>query len=200
MTRRLPRLSMIFLVALLSLAAPLTADEQKPAYPKTTAGLKKQTDDILAAAKAKDEKKLQALVKSLVLPQPEEWFAGVFGPRKSKTLAREYAALVQNLNGLEKLFQEMIAKGQTDVRVTVLEKIDDPAATGLQRQALASMAKPVPLYSVRMVKPGERYGMHLWSFAYVDGRFRIVGKMRSLAADVGARGFGNDLPAAVAGL
>jgi hypothetical protein len=31
-----------------------------------------------------------------------------------------------------------------------------------------------------MVKPGEELGFHLWSFVYVEGAFRLAGKMNGV--------------------
>ena len=32
-------------------------------------------------------------------------------------------------------------------------------------------------YTARFVKPGETLGMHLYNYVYVDGTFRLAGKM-----------------------
>ena len=40
------------------------------------------------------------------------------------------------------------------------------------------MKQPVPLCTVRVSEPGSDQGYTLWSFTWVDGRFRFVGKMK----------------------
>jgi hypothetical protein len=72
--------------------------------------------------------------------------------------------------------------GRTEVLVRRLERPGEEA-TGLQNDALKAMKRPTPLYSVRLVKPGETTGFHLWSFVRAGGGFRYVGKM----AGVGSR-------------
>jgi hypothetical protein len=147
-------------------------------YPETTDGLKRLTEDILAATKAGDKTKVSTLVKSLEISDYEAWFNKTFGSEKGAKLSADYRS---HLNDFEtsatELFIKMVAEDKTEVRVSRFDKAGNSQATGAQNQALGVMKEPVPLYSVRMVRPGEDAGMHLWSFIYADGSFRFVGKL-----------------------
>ena len=147
-------------------------------YPETIDGLKGLTQDILAATKSGDKNRVSTLVKSLTMSDYEAWFTKVFGSEKGAKLAADYKAHLNDFEAsVTELFTKMVAEGKTEVRVSRFDKAGNSEATGAQNQALAAMKAPVPLYSVRLVKPGEDLGMHLWSFIYADGSFRFAGKM-----------------------
>ncbi len=163
--------------------AQVSAPATTPAaarYPETADGLRQFIRDVLAAGTAHDQARMATLVRSMILPGHDAWFRSVFGPERGARLAAEYSSGLSTLEAeLTELFGEMVQQGNTEIRVTPLSGRDNPEATGLQNQALGAMVRPVVLYSVRMVKPGESYGMHLWSLVYVDGGFRLAGKMRA---------------------
>lgn len=151
-----------------------------------SAELKAQIEGLLRLAEDRSEfgmKQLMVAVSPMVLPDSMAWFSETFGPEKGKLLDEEYRAMTRDLDGLVELFFATRQENRTNVSVTAISRADDPAGTGLQRAALRGMKKPVTLYSVRMVEPGEPYGMHLWSFVRIDGRFYIAGKMRAGFAD-----------------
>ena len=169
----------LVLALTLCLLCPLsTPAQEKPAYPDSAAGLKSMMTDLYTAAKDGDQKKTDALVKSLALPKHEAWFKEVFGADKGAKVAAEYAKVLPMFAAdIEKLLAKLVKEGQSEIAVLRFEKAPDPKAVGLQNDALAAMKKPVPIYSVRFVKPGEKLGQHVYSFVYVDGGFRLVGKM-----------------------
>ena len=147
-------------------------------YPETTDGLKRLTEDILAATKSGDKAKVSLLVKSLQMSDYEAWFNKTFGSGKGARLSADYKSHLSDFEtGATDIFTKMVAEGKTEVRVSRFDKAGNSEATGAQNQALAGMKEPAPLYSVRMVRPGEDLGMHLWSFIYADGSFRFAGKM-----------------------
>jgi hypothetical protein len=147
-------------------------------YTETTDGLKRLTEEILAATKSGDKTKVSTLVKSLTMPDYEAWFNKTFGSEKGAKLAADYKSKANDFEtGVTELFSKMVAEGKTEVRVSRFDRAGNSEATGAQNQALAGMKEPAPLYSVRMVRPGEELGMHLWSFIYADGSFRFAGKM-----------------------
>lgn len=170
---------LIALALVSSLALPLWAGDPTPAYPDTADGLKKLAEDLLAASKAGEKDKVSTLVKGFVLPGHEAWFKKVFGDEKGTKLAEMYAKILPKIEAeLTKAFEERVAKGQTEVKVFKIEKADDPNATGAQKDALAAMKSPVPLYTLKMAKAGEESGFSMWSFVYVDGGFRFGTKMK----------------------
>lgn len=151
-----------------------------------SAQLKAQIEELLRLAEDRSEfgvKQLMVEVSPMVLPDSGAWFSETFGPEKGRQLDEEYRVMTQDLDGLVELFFATRQKNRTNVSVTAISRADDPAGTGLQRAALRGMKKQVTLYSVRMVEPGESYGMHLWSFVQIDGKFHIAGKMRAGFAD-----------------
>ncbi len=143
--------------------------------------LKRIFEDVYAATKAGDRAKVSGTIKGLLLPEPEAWFKTTFGDEKGAALAAEYAENSKNFEtGLSQLLADCLKKNQTDIQVERFDKADAPGATGGQKRAMENMKQLVPLYSVRLVNPGEKYGQHLWSFVFLDGRFHIVGKMSAL--------------------
>jgi hypothetical protein len=77
------------------------------------------------------------------------------------------------------VFEGRVKDGRTFVSVTKIESATDDNGTGSQKQALAAMKVKVPLYTVRFrEQPGTSSGYTLWSFVYVDGGFRFIGKMQ----------------------
>lgn len=147
-------------------------------YPGTTEGIKQFIEEVLTAVEAEDKEKVASLVRGMALPKPGEWFQHVFGEKTGEALATGYRKQLPTLEReLTSIFVRMVKEGNTEVRVKRFTDAADREGTGGQRRVLAAMKNPVPLYSVRMVKPGQRYGMHLWSFVYVEGGFRLAGKM-----------------------
>jgi hypothetical protein len=166
------------LTLVLLLGGPRTVRAADTKYPESADGLAKLTQDVLAALKDGKRDVAASLIKSMVLPKHEAWFVRTFGDEKGKELAGLYAKQAETLEQqITKLFEDQLKQNRTNVKAYKLESADDDNATGLQRQALAAMKEKTPLYGVRMVEPGKELGMHLWSFAYVDGGFRLVGKL-----------------------
>ena len=141
-------------------------------------GLKATIVPIIEAAKAGKGEEVQKLSAGLLLPDPGKFFAEVFGDETGKKLAEEYAKLPKE--ELAKLFEKVAKDGRTEVTAWKIAGADDRNATGLQKDAIKAMKKPVALYSVRMAQPGKTIGMTLWSFVYTDGAFRLAGKMRAV--------------------
>jgi hypothetical protein len=151
---------------------------KKVSYAESTDGLKTLMSEILDAQKSGDKEKLNTLIKSLQMPDADAWFKKVFGDDKGPAVAAQYKSNTAPLDqDLGRLFTKIVSDGQTEIKVIRLEKPDDPQATGNQKDVLSAMKNPVPLYSVRFVKPGESLGMHLYNYVYVDGTFRLAGKM-----------------------
>lgn len=158
------------------------------AYPDTTEGLTKLSKDLLAIAKAGKRAELTAKVKKLALPNSDAWFKRVFGAEAGAALAEEYTAGLQDLEAnLTRVFMTAAEENLTDVNVFKFSQPDAANATATQKKAMESMVVKTPLYSVYFSQAGEERGMHLYSFVYVEGAFRMVGKMK--AATVRVAGF-----------
>jgi hypothetical protein len=147
-------------------------------YPDTAAGLESFTNDVLAALKDGKTDQAKELLKDIAVPDADTWFAKTWGEETGKKLSAKYAKLSKDLpEAMLKVFKSQLEQNRTNVKAYKLESADDKEATGLQRGAMNAMKVKVPLYGVRLVAPGKEAGMHLWSFVYVDGKFRMVGKL-----------------------
>jgi hypothetical protein len=109
------------------------------------------------------------------------WFSATFGPDDGVPAAQDYAELSGSfIAQVTNIFHEVVKKGQTLLQITALDDPNSHEATGLQAAALSAARDSLRLYSVRFLSPGKKHGFHLWSFAYVDGGFRLLGKMQAL--------------------
>ena len=142
------------------------------------ATLQKLMEDTLAAVKAGQKDKVAALLKPLVLPDATNWFKKVFGDEIGAKLGAGYNKISPTIpTDLPGIFAGRLKEGQTIVSVKKVESATGPDGTGLQKQAIAAMKTKVPLYLVRFAEKPGMPGFTLWSFVYVDGQFRLVGKM-----------------------
>jgi hypothetical protein len=158
---------------------PATGSGASAAQTETVESLKALMTETLAAVG--NEAGMKQLCGAMVVPDHEKFFADTFGPEQGKALAAEYGKSAPQLGAqLPALFKRISSKGQTDINIRKLTDPDGSGATGLQQTALKAMKKKTALYSVRFVKPGDKSGMHIWSFVFVDGEFRLAGKMRVL--------------------
>jgi hypothetical protein len=172
--------TVIFLTALLLVSCGKSNDA--PQYPESTAGLTQLTNDLFQSIKSNDKERTATLIASMKLPDPGAWFKGVFGDALGTKLATEYTEQLSTFDAaLTGLFTKMVEENQTVLKISQFAKAGDAEATGLQNTALEKMTTPATLYSLRMLKAGEEHGMHLWSFVYVDGAFRLAGKMQSVS-------------------
>lgn len=148
------------------------AQAEEPVAP-----LQAKLQKAVEAAQKKDEMALSGICKELTLPDPDVWFASEFGDEDGAKIASAYTDM-NVATSMSGLFQNIAQKGQTEIKITVVKTKDDPEANGNQREALAKMKNPVVLYSARFVVPGEPSGMHVYSFAEINGAFRFIGKMK----------------------
>ncbi len=169
-------------VAFVILALVPTRADDKPKRPDTRDGLSDAMSEILDAQKSKDEKKVSALCKVLVLPKYDAWFKSIFAPDKSAPLIAEYAKFVDKIptDIAKGLADEVIKKDRTEIRIFKVELAHDVEATASVRIAIANMKRKVPLYKVRFIAGKESDGYTVWSFVYVDDEFRYVGKMEKI--------------------
>lgn len=174
----------LFAVAMMSLLLCTSARAANAAYEESADGLKKLNEDILAALKAKDDAKATQLIKSLELPNAAEFFKKTFGDEMGAKIGENHAKMSQSMTeGLLKSYKSQLAQNRTNVTAYKLTDAESKEATGLQSGAMKAMKQAVPLYGVRLIEPGKDAGMHYWSFVYVDGGFRMVGKMNARTAE-----------------
>ncbi len=149
---------------------------------KAAGDLKKIFQDLLSDHNAGNADKVKTAIQGLKLANHEKWFADTFGAEKAKGLIAEYDEMLAVFEQeFGKLLEKVVKGGETDVLVFL--SVPGGAmseATGLQKDAIAAMKNPCPLFTVKFVKPGERSGVSVWSIVAQDGSFRFVGKMRKV--------------------
>ncbi len=167
------------LVLLIGLLLVLLACKKTKSYPETPEGLKQLATDS-SAASGDDAKKMG---EALALPEPDKWYTATFGPELGPKLASDYAVEKVKLSSIGSFFILAKAKGRSEILIEKHTSPDDDGENGLQEAAIRAMKAPVPIYTINAVEPGKTIGQSLWSFAYVDGAFRYIGKMKPVKAD-----------------
>jgi hypothetical protein len=141
-----------------------------------SADLKKLMEATYSAAKSGDSK-LAASVESFILPGHEAWLKKTFGDEMGAAWAKKYSDMLPTFKEeLAKLFDKVAKGDQSGITVYYLTNAEDPNATGSQKDAMKAMKEKSAIYTVKFIKPGEDAGMSVWSWAYVDGGFRLIGK------------------------
>lgn len=131
-------------------------------------------ESLLEKAKASDWKGLAQLVIPLRLKDPKALFERVFPPASAALVVEEYAATSKSMVvDFRKTFSALLAEGAGPYRCFLAR---GSQAVGLQRRARFAMQSELPLYTVRF----ERAGVQLWSFAYVEGTWRYIGRLQAL--------------------
>jgi TonB family protein len=155
--------------------APAAPAVTIPQYPDTPRGLEKLLGDMMKLAKEGDNQALAAYVKSLTLPNPDDWFNSVFGDDGP----RHAAASAPLRSGAGTTFPStlamMLKENRTTIEARKFEKSCDQYATEKEYPLLLQRHSPVPLYDARFK---DATSESIWSyFAYVDGGFRYVGNL-----------------------
>lgn len=168
--------------ALLALAVPLAlAAPARAGQPESDAGLKAVIDELLAAGKAGDANRVEAIARGMVLPDHEAWFRRTFGSELAPRLAAEYEKLIAQLEKeLDGLLAQVLRESRTTVRVRSFRNADDANANGNQKRAFRAMKTKVTLYSARLTRAEEKAGIHFYSFVHTGGAFRFLGKLKGL--------------------
>jgi TonB family protein len=145
-----------------------------PSYPNSTKGLESLVKEMLNLEKGGNQQELAEYVKSLSLPNADDWFKSVFGDKLgaraagSSTLLRSSAAA-----WIPNLLATQLDKKQTTVQVVRFEGSCNGDATDLEYPILLLRRRPEPLYDVRFMGASTS---SVWRyFAYLDGGFRLVG-------------------------
>jgi hypothetical protein len=144
-------------------------------YENNSAGLTQLAQDLSAADKGDAEK----MGEALALPDPAAFFTATFGPELGPTLAADYATDKAKLKGVQAFFILNKLKGRTEVLVEQHTNADDENMNALQEAAVRAMKTPTVIYTINVVEPGKTIGASLWSFAFVDGTVRDLGKLKA---------------------
>jgi hypothetical protein len=154
--------------------AAATAAEES--FPETQEVLRKYFEQMMDATEVGNLSFAKTLARDMIIPNHKRWFAENFGREAGERLDVDYSIIIKSADTPEGLFNipKLLERPRTPILV---ERITDPGdtnATGLQRKALLARKKDFALYTV------EVRGFSIWSFVYVDGAFRIAGKMQSI--------------------
>ena len=164
----------------LSLAAG--CGKKTPHYDGDVRGLDRLLVDIEDASRAGDMDRLAQLTKDMSLPDPKGFYSKTFGPEHADALVAELASenSTHFADDAPKGMKDLYDHGYTSAVAACFAKADD-FATGYQNVALGAMKQPITLCRAIFTKDGETDGFTLWSFAYVDGAWRMIGKTKALA-------------------
>lgn len=178
---RCPGLSQPLLVLCILLGAATLRGQPatSPAYPESTDGLRQFFTDLLVHAEERDGDRVLSMTRSLVLEDAASFFKQTFGESRGKTLAEEYATETKGFaQSRARLFMAFRKPRDLTITVTCVESLDDPNAKAYQRLAMDAMENPIPLYTAQFKGGAQsRTNFEMWSFAYVDGHFKFLGKM-----------------------
>jgi TonB family protein len=133
--------------------------------------------DTLRATKDGDTAASHALISSLVLPDPEAWFRGVFGSDATPMLKEHPQSRPVIEEDLIQFFSNLLKENFTDVTVQKHEETYDDNSGEKIYPVLVMRQSPVPLYEVRFQSGTKLY--RLWGVAYADGGFRFVGNLHA---------------------
>lgn len=160
-------------------------EELRPfTYKETTSGLETLIRDLIEAAGSDNQARVETLARSLQLDDPQAWFRDTYGNDLGSELYREYVPVRGRLGELATLVAELSNKeGLTELRVERFTRPGDEDSVGYQSAAIERMAKPTPLYSVRLYNGDGTKVFHLWSFVYQAGWFRWVGKTKRVVEE-----------------
>ena len=167
----------------LSLAAG--CGKKTPHYDGDRGGFDRLLQDIEDAARAGDADRLAKVTKDLSLPDPKGFYTKTFGADHAGALVAELASENSTKFGDDAPIgmKDLFDHGYTSVVSECFTKADD-RATGYQNVALRAMKEPTMLCTARFSKADDTAHDHdftLWSFAYVDGAWRMIGKTKALA-------------------
>jgi TonB family protein len=152
-----------------------------PSYPDTTQGLEKLMKDMMKLEKHGDQRELAAYIRSMALPDVDNWFKSVFGDYNGAALAsasergrKEFESLAPNT------LATFLKQGLTEVESVRFDDSCNRRGTATEYPLLLLRVRPEPLFDVRFL--GGTTGTLLAYFAYVDGAFRYVGNLKKASA------------------
>lgn len=148
--------------------APPTAPPQHD----TEEDLENLIKGILHSAAGSDVDTVTKCVSALAVPAFEDWFSKTFGSEMGKQLADEYREWHEAIQSgvLAKEFVNISREAWTDVKITRYSE-------GL----------PLPVFKVHVRQEGQQHAASsLKYFAYVQGDFRLIGKLHAYRRRHGA--------------
>ncbi len=150
------------------------------AYPADRDGLRALVHDILSAQQAGDSAQAHRLANSLTLRDPDAWFGAHFSPDMARRLVADFHKSQRPLYAMADAIAQEHNLGKRDLIIGQHSRPGDLDSNLLQHLALQAMTDLTPLYTVRLVTPGDAVGFALWSFIHDGQGFRYVGRMAAV--------------------
>src|ERR1700760_3324349 len=153
--------------------APQSSAASKLDYPDSPSGLEHLIKDIRKAQKENDGAKGEALLTTLILPNPRSWYETTFG----RVIANNEGDLYERAQSsvpptLARDFLNTLTMGLEEFHAERFDKSCDDNAGEDTFGVLHARIQPTPLYELRFFK-GDKF-MRISAFAFVDGAFRYV--------------------------
>jgi len=142
-------------------------------YPDSTSGLEHLAKDIIQAQKENDGARADALLHSLLLPNPRAWYEMTFGPGIAKFEGALYESAAASIPAtLAGDFLNAEKLNFSHLRAYRFDKSCDDDAGEYSFGILQARLQPIPLYEIRFLT-GNQF-LRMYAFAYVDGAFRFI--------------------------
>lgn len=149
-----------------------------PEVPDSLAGLQTQVDELVRAAKTRDQGNWQIALETFSLPNPGFWFQTNFAPEHLAQLTRDYTKARE---GHFALMSSVIAHHQDAlnfrIQVTPSQMPAPPSSKGPESQ-LPLPSHPLHVQNFLLTAVADSGLMPpswVFSFVYADGHFRVVG-------------------------
>jgi TonB family protein len=134
-------------------------------YPNTEDGLRQLLQDVCAAAKSGDEKKVAEFVKDMEIPNYEIWFTTTFGQDRGESWAEPYGAkMAKNNLAIVEVFGRMAQENGE----FIVHKLNEKEMYGAQTPPIDIYFADWKAASVPIDSKGEPIGR----FVFIDGNFR----------------------------
>lgn len=165
------------------------ANPQSAKYANNAAGLEKLIATVLATVSSGQTDAAAAQLRSLALPNPDNWFRENLGDAVGTKLAADYAVAVPEF---ESALPKLLLPVASDLRAKIVvhrsagpTDYEDPFDLSLDLSIVAMFLRhPVYFYSVS-VSSGANTELDLGHFVYVDGGFRLLGRILATRVDSG---------------
>jgi hypothetical protein len=144
-----------------------------PSYSATSDGLRDFLQVFIDAVKNADTEKRTRMEESLRIPEPQEWFATIYGPQVGRQMADNYIAhpphLYPYLDGCD-------LNGAMKIQVSRVEFPDEQSAKLSGIPLVRQMRHPVAFYSAYLSYGGGERCVIYPVFVYAQHAFRTLNR------------------------
>lgn len=152
---------------------PATAAAPTPNYPDSTSGLEHLVKDIIKAQSQNDGARADALLKTMILPNPHDWYEQTFDPEAAAKVGDYYQKAASSVPPfLASAFLNAKLEDLSKIKAVRFEHSCDDAAAEGAYGILLRRRQPVPIYELRFINGDEFF--RVFPIAYVDGAFRFL--------------------------